>query len=96
MSTHLLHANLLGGGGDGVNGAHEHICHHEDPEEAVDDAGEIESDPYPDRPTALEEEREQHSLHGARILASTDCLPGLHITHVGEVAGPVTLQTLHS
>ena len=87
--------HLLGGGGDGVNGAHEHVRNHEDPEEAIDDAGEVEADPDPDRPAALEEEREHHPLHGARVLVGTDGLPGVHVADVGVIARPVTLHLYH-
>ena len=87
--------HLLGGGGDGVNGAHEHVRHHEDPEEAVDDAGCVKADPNPDWPATLEEEREHHPLHGAGVLVGTDGLPGLHVADVGVVARPVPLHVYH-
>ena len=50
MLIHLLsvragHRDLLGGGGDGVNGAHEDVCHDEHTDEAVEKAGQVQAYP---------------------------------------------------
>ena len=87
-----LYFNLLGSGGDGVNGAHEYVSHHEDPEEAVDDASGVEDDSDPDRPSVLEEQRQQHTLHGAGVLPGTDSLHSVDVADMGEVSLPVALH----
>ena len=84
--------HLLGGGGDGVNGAHEHVRHHEDSEEAVDDASEVEDDPDPNGPVFLKEDGQNHSLHGAGVFPCTNGLQRVNIADVRAIAFPVALH----
>ena len=48
------YCDLPGGGGDGVDGAHEDVRHNKDGHEAVEEADQVESDPDPERPGDLE------------------------------------------
>ena len=68
------------------------VSYHEDTQEAVDDAGEVEHNSHPDRPAVLEEERQQHSLHRALVLVGTDRLQGINVADVGVVGRPVALH----
>ena len=51
---------LLGGGGDGVYGAHEDVRHDEDGHEAVEEAGQVEGDPQPEWPGHLQSDFSTH------------------------------------
>ena len=84
--------DLLGSRGDGVNGAHKHIRHHENPEEAVDDASEVEDDPDPNGPVFLKEDGQNHSLHGAGVFPCTNGLQRVNIADVRAIAFPVALH----
>ena len=46
--------HLLGGGGDGVNGAHEDVCHDEHTDEAVEEAGQVQAYPAHEARVQLE------------------------------------------
>ena len=46
--------HLSGGGGDGVNGAHEDVCHDEHPDEAVEEAGQVQAYPAHEARVQLE------------------------------------------
>ena len=50
---HESQPHLAGSGGDGVDGAHEDVRHDEDGHEAVEEAGQVEGDPEPERPGDL-------------------------------------------
>ena len=78
---------------EGIAESNTTVSHHEDPQEAVDDPGEVEDNSHPAWPARLEEHREQHSLHRAAVLPSTDGLQGVNVADVGVVTLPVTLHT---
>ena len=78
---------------EGIAESNTTVSHHEDPQEAVDDPREVKDNSRPCRPAGLEEKRQQHSLHRALVLISTDRLAGVNIANVGVVTLPVTLHT---
>ena len=92
--------HLSGGGGDGVNGAHEDVGHNEDGHEAVEEPDQVERDPDPEGPGDLYEEGEDHPLLAALVLgpAPDRLMAGVELLGVAEVAdvpGPASCQTLH-
>ena len=79
---------------EGIAESNTTVSHHEDPQEAVDDPSEVKDNSHPDRPAVLEEKRQQHSLHRAGILVSTDSLKGVNVADMRVVALPRALHTL--
>ncbi len=76
---------LLCSPGDLLDGAHEDVGHDGDPEEAVDESGEVEHGPGPPRPRHLQEDGQEEALVGAHDVVATCPIRGVVLVDVAQL-----------